>query len=754
MEVTELTSFVGRAWEIGQIRALLASSRLVTLTGAGGCGKTRLALRAAASVGREVSDSLTVVELAGITDPGLLPRAIAAARYAPEAGGVSPVDWLLEDLGTARALLVVDNCEHLRGACAELMTRLLSACPDLHLLCTSREPLRVVGETAWLVPSLSYPPEAAPADTLSGYEAVQLFVDRARNVRGEFGLTDTNAEAIAGICRRLEGLPLGVELAAARVNVLTPAQILQLLDDALSLLRLPGGLIPRQQTLAATLDWSHGLLSDQERIAFRRMGVFSGPFDLEAATGVCGGHGLAPSAVLDTLADLVDRSLLIADTSREVAGYRMLEPVRQYALARLEASDEEQAVRGAHFDYHLRLTQEAEPHFLSAPDQESWLARLGEAHPELRSALSWGFDAAPGRASDLAAGLGWFWWFRGHFDEGRAWMAKALQASHEPTPVRGKLQAFSGRLASQQGDHRKAASFYLAAARTFRQLHDDSGLAFALFDLGVAARATGRLARARTLLQAGLALERRLGDEAMVAYHFQELGVLAMADGREGEADGLFREAIARHRALGNRWGLCLNLGNLAELLIHRGDTSDATQLLAESLDIAQGFADPFMLAQLLDYAGMAAVDGGRAAAGLRLFGAGDSMRARLHTRASSAHRDLVNRWRQQAERLLGPGNAVAAWRAGEDMPAPDAVATARATLAPISARAAGLSPREQQTATLVADGLTNREIAERLHLSERTVENHVQHVLNKLGARSRAQIAAWMSRQASAALN
>jgi non-specific serine/threonine protein kinase len=432
----------------------------------------------------------------------------------------------------------------------------------------------------------------------------------------------------------------------------------------------------------------------------------------------------------------------------------MLEPVRQYALARLLASDEGQTARAAHFEYHLRLTHEAEPHLLSAPDQESWLAQLGEAHAELRSALAWGFEADPGRASELAARLGWFWWFRGHIGEGSAWMAKAVEANPDPTPVRGKALSFSGRLASRQGDHRKAASFYLAAARTFRHSHDDSGLAFALFDLGVAARATGRLVRARILLEAGLALERRLGDEAMVAYHFQELGVLAMVDGREAEADGLLREAIARQRALGNRWGLCLNLGNLAEMLIKRGDTSEATQLLAESLDIAQSFADPFMLAQLLDYAGMAAIDGGRAAAGLRLLGAGDSMRTRLHIRAAVAHRNLVDRWRHQAERVLGPGNTVAAWNAGGEWPVPDALATARATLAPASARATGLSPREQQVATLVTDGLTNREIAGRLHLSERTVENHVQHVLNKLGGRSRAQIAAWMSRQASAALN
>lgn len=750
MELAELTSFVGRGWELEQVRALMGRTRLLTLTGAGGCGKTRLALQVARLEAARRQERLTVVQLASLRDPELLAQQVANDLGAPDAGGLDPEAWLVESLGSMATLLLLDNCEHLAPACTALATQLLTACPKLRLLCTSRESLKAAGETTWVVPSLSFPRDGQGAKEPLEFESVRLFVDRASAIQAGFALTPANANAITGICRRLEGLPLAIELAAARVNMLAPAQIFELLSDALSLLQVRRGPVERQRTLTATMDWSYELLDQQERVAFCRLGVFAADFGLEAAATVCGPY-LDRSTVLNLIAGLVDQSLLIADITGPAVRYRMLEPVRQYAATRLEKRGDEAHAREAHFLHHLSLARLAHPHLLADPAQCDWLARLDLDLPEFRSALNWGFASQPSLAAEMAILLGWFWWFRGYIAEGRGWMERTLASDVGNEAICAAALAFDGRLANRQGNHRRAVSRFLAAADKFRNLRDESGLAFVLFDLGVAARATGHLVRSKVLLERSLAMERRLGAEGVVAYVLQELGVLAMLSGQGRRAEQLLREAVGQQQAAGDRWGVSVNLANLAELLLSRGDTAQAIPLLAQSLRIMDELADPFVLAQLFDYIGLVAIDEGAVAAGLRLLGAGAALRDGLHVRPTVAHARLIEPRRSRAERLLGRHAADLAWRAGQEWLPSEAIASARLIADGSVGRASRLSARERQVAAFVADGLTNVEIADVLHLSERTVDNHVQHVLNKLGVRSRTQIGVWMSRQATA---
>src|SRR5579875_2147363 len=404
----ELSRFIGREREIADVRRLLAGvasgPRLLTLTGVGGSGKTRLARRVAITLASSFPDGVWLVELAALTEPGLVARALAATLGVREQAGPEGQPPLAQTLAVALApkqlLLVLDNCEHLAGACADLVETLLQSCPDLRILATSREPLRVPGEVTWPVPPLALPPtdRPLPLEDLAQVESVALFVDRARARRPSFTLTLANAPAIIAICRHLEGLPLALELAAAQIGALPPEQLAARLEDPpwAPLHLLTGGrrTVPRHETLRATLDWSHALLTDIERTVFRRLAVFSGGFPLEAAEFVCSAEGISPADVCGVLTSLVDKSLLIALTQDSIARFRLLEPVRQYAWEQLRRSGEEVAVRRRHAQAFLALAEAAAPHLRSG-GRGPWLARLEAEHDNLRAALTWTL-AAPG----------------------------------------------------------------------------------------------------------------------------------------------------------------------------------------------------------------------------------------------------------------------------------------------------------------------------------------------------------------------
>lgn len=743
MELAEQTSFVGRRWELDELRKLMATFRLVTLTGAGGCGKSRLAYHLVHSV---PARNLAVVELATINHPDLLPGAVCRALGLPDSARPNPTRRIVDYLGQEPALLLWDNCEHLADACAALADALLKASDTVQLVCTSRQALKVPGEKAWLVPSLSFPTPDSAVNATDDYESVRLFIDRAEASSPSFRQTQENAAAIVGICARLEGIPLAIELAAARTNVLAPAQILRMLDDALSLLGSDKGFIERHRTLESTLDWSYRLLSDQERVLFGRIGVFAGVFDIDSAMDVCCDADTSPHRLLESLGNLIDRCLVVANTSKAAAEYHMLEPVRQYALRLLNASGDEVRMRRAHLRHYVSLAESAEPHLIAHQEQAAWLDRLDQQLPDIRTALSWAFSNEPEQGAKLATLLGWFWWFRAYLTEGKLWIRRALEASFGRPELMAAAIRFESHLALREGDNRQGAKRALEALNLYRRLGDPSGEAMSLFLVGTAARSLGHFARARVLMGASLRLEEQLGSP-LRANVTGDMGVLSLLTGDWRAAIKSFHTAAALQRASGDRWGLALTLANSAELHIHRDECHLAAPLVMESLEIMRSMHDSFTLVQLVDYAGMIAIAGGDTAIGLRMMGGAEAQRRRLQLQQTDASRDLTERWIERAGALIGPGPARNALNQGHDAKFLDLVASAGAALAAAPKPSDGLSRRERQVAQLIGEGITNREIAQRLFISRRTAEGHVVQILNKLGFQRRSQIASWVSR-------
>lgn len=678
----QLTSFIGRQHELEALKLALAANRLVTLTGAGGCGKTRLAIQAAAEVVREYADGACFVDLSLVTDQSRIVNCLSEALGLREEPGRSLETTVLKQVAQKQLLLVVDNCEHVLAGCGVLIGRILSSSPDVHVLATSQEPLNVPGEVLWRVPSLGLP-AADQSGAVHGVlesEAGQLFFERARLAKPHFAVDESTAPAVAQICRRLDGIPLAIELAAARIATLTLNDIVARLDDRFRLLGTAQRLAaPRQQTLLAAVSWSHDLLNDEQKVLFRRLSVFSGSFDVAAAEMLGWGRSVEVADVLSLVTGLVEKSLVVVGEGIEGSTrFRLLETLREFAKTQLIEAGEELETRAAHLNHYLAVARQAEPHLLGSPDQSDWLAGLDQDLAELRSALAYGFKADPVRASELATSLGWFWWFRGYVTQGLEWMEAVLAVSSAGPEIRGAGLAFAGRIASRQGAHNLAARRLLQAAATYRRLDNRPALAFALFDLGTVARATGHFTRARILLEASLVMWQRLGDDRLAVYAVQELGVLAMATGDTLRSEKLFQQAIAKLRASDEHWGLALNLGNLAELRIRRGDAGGARTLLAESLKVAELVVDPIVAAQLFDYAGMVAIDEGLAATGLSLFAAGRAIRERQGVKPATAHRDHLQHWGSRAERILGASAADSAWSDGLKLTFPAAMSMAR----------------------------------------------------------------------------
>jgi predicted ATPase/class 3 adenylate cyclase len=440
----QLTSFIGRDGEMAEIKQLLSKTALLTLTGAGGCGKTRLALQVAADVLEEFEEGVWLVELAALADSTLVPQTVAAALGVREEPGRPLTETLIDYLRPRQVLLLLDNCEHLLSASAQLADTSLRACPRLRVLVTSREGLGIAGETTYRVPSLSLPDlqHLPPVAALSQFEATRLFVDRAAAAVPSFTLNEQNAPSVAEVCYRLDGIPLAIELAAARVKALPVEQITRRLDDRFRL--LTGGsraALPRQQTLRATIDWSYDLLSEAERMLLRRLSVFAGGWTLEAAEAVGAGEGINDDEVQELLTTLVEKSLVLYEEQRGEARYRLLETVRQYSRERLLESGEMQVVCSRHASFYLNFAEQAEPE-LRRSDQVGWLNRLDVEHDNLRAALEWSLlgDNQGEVGLRLAGALWWFWLVRSHFTEGRNWLDAAVsRAVDAPAPDQVKV---------------------------------------------------------------------------------------------------------------------------------------------------------------------------------------------------------------------------------------------------------------------------------------------------------------------------
>jgi non-specific serine/threonine protein kinase len=757
---TPLTSFVGRERELALLADRLGSARLVTLTGPGGVGKTRLAVQAAVAARGAFGGGVAFVSLAPIRDPGLVAATVAQALGVRDAAGRPALAGLAAALRRKPLLLVLDNFEQVLPA-APVVAALLAACPQLTVLVTSRALLRLSGEHDVAVAPLSVPPPgaAATSEVLERAEATRLFLERARAARAELAVTAGDAAAIAQVCRRLDGLPLAIELAAARVRLLPPRALLARLERRLPLLTGgPRDAPARQQTLRATIAWSDELLEPDERTLLRRLAVFAGGCTLGAAAVVCTPATAAPAAVaaqLDGLDSLVGKSLLHAGTSP--AGeprFGMLETVREYALEQLEASGEAAALRWRHARYYAGLAAEARRD-LASPQPVAVLDRLEAELDNFRAVLGW--EEARGAGGETAAGLTaalcQFWYLRGYVAEGQHWVRAALTlpAAAGPTALRAELLG-EGVGYWFQGDDDLARSHLEESVAIFRERGDARRLATMLHRLGQVVHRRGAAAAAAELHEEALALARAAGDDYTVAFALVGLGNVALEQGGRADARGYYDEALALRRRLGHTWGVAHALNSLADLARAEGDNARAADLLRECLVLRRAIGDRGNLVLTLgELAGTNAALGQPARAA-RLFGAAEALRERTGVRlASPADRAEADRRAAHACAALGASEFAAAWAAGQRMTLEEAVTYALDHPAPDAAAgggAGGLTAREREVATLVARGLTNRAIAAALVISERTADTHVERILGKLGFRRRAQIAAWTATQ------
>ncbi len=617
-----LTRFVGRERELGELTRLVGSVRLLTLTGAGGSGKTRLgaevAARAKASVERVVW-----VDLAPLADAELLPEHVAAAFQVHEVGGTPLPELLAATHAHERVLLVLDNCEHVVERCAELVDSLLRACQRLTVLATSREALGVASETAWLVPPLA------------SAEAVQLFVDRAQAVLPSFVLTSANTRPVGEICRRLDGMPLAIELAAARVRVLSPDQIAHRLDNAFRL--LTGGsrtALPRHRTLRAAMDWSHGLLGAREQVLLRRLAVFAGTFTLDAAEAICAGEPLEAEDILDGVSALVDKSLVVMEPGDGIARYRMLETVRQYGVERLREAGENPALEERFARYFLAVVEEAEPNIVGGSNSPRGLAQLVAEHDNLRAACSWA--AADRSRAELAlrfvGAMYWFWYAVGQFREARQITDRALDLGADCTPrLCGRAWVTSALTALAQGEYDRACMDFETGIPLLRAAGDVAGTASALAKYGASCLLGGDIGRALPILEEALGFTRGwpAHDIAVIFARFWR-GWAAYAQGDFDMAHELIAANVEVGRTHHLPTTLAHALATLARIEFARGRMEDACALVMESLEREVAINDGWGIALALDVVAFLAVRRGRFEDAARLVAGTEAHRARL----------------------------------------------------------------------------------------------------------------------------
>ncbi len=610
-----LAGFVGRADAMQEVAALLEDVALVTLTGPPGIGKSSLALHVACELAAGYPDGAWLVELAPVTGPAAVAGAVASVLGVQESPGQKLADTLVARLSRRRLLLVLDNCEHLLPACAELADALLRGCPEVKILATSRQPLGIDGEVTWRVPSLSFPDRAddLPPDELMSYEAVRLFVERARDAQPEFALNAYVARDVAEICRRLDGSPLAIELAAARVKSLTTAEIARRLDDRFSLLTMAGGHSPsRHQTLCAAIDWSHELLSAPERALLRRLSVFLGGFSREAVSAVCADGEVDGRGIFELLGRLVDKSLVAADGGPPPPlRHRLLETIRAYAGERLEEAGEAHELRQAHASYFVALAERAEPE-LTGPCQERWLEQLDADRENLRSALEWLLSSGQSElALRLAAALVLYWRVRCHFGEGRELLESALAAGDGSSgAIWAKALWGAGFLALMSGDTDAAVGRLEQSLARFRALGDAGGCARALLLLGNLGYC--RLEPdALSLLEESAALAREVDDWWCLSH---AVAVAGLVYGRRNDlpaARRLFEECLEVARRTGDKQGLRLGLVGLGSIAVRQGDYGEAEPLLEDAVAVAGELGEEYIRATALQYLGQLATGRG-----------------------------------------------------------------------------------------------------------------------------------------------
>jgi predicted ATPase/DNA-binding CsgD family transcriptional regulator len=754
----ELTSFLGRRRELREVREALSSTPLLTLTGPAGVGKTRVALRAGAELRRAFPDGVWVAELAELRDPALVAETVASALGLQDTSTRWLVSTLADFLATRRLLLILDNCEHLLDACAVLADSLLHTCPDLKILATGREALGIGGETVLQVPPLPVPEQdpVPPPEALLRYDAVCLFVERARAAWPQFEITPSNAAQVGRLCRHLDGLPLALELAAVRLRAFTVDQILGQMDRRFRLLSTgsrTGGV--RHQSLRAAIDWSFGLLSAPEQLVWRRLSVFASGFDLEAAEAICGGEGLAPGAVAELVASLVEKSVLRRELYGSTPRYRMLETIRDYGRDRLKESGEEPRISRRHRDWYADLAARVFKHSWG-PSQLEWWDRAHLELPNLREAVR-SCLAEPNRAEQglvMAANLGWYWVTKGSVREGRHWLDLLLQAAPGPSLERAFGLVIDGWLALRQVDIPKSMELLGECQVLAAELGGAELLSLASVALGGALVAQGELDQAETLLERCLQLQEGLPDRRYAAISLLHLGNAGSQRGDHARAIQRLGQGLELCREAGDRYYLAWMLQAQGMEAWHVGDWDRAASLEAESLRLSRALDNGVGMAFSIELLAWIAASTGRAERAARLLGAVQSLWEAIPTRLYAPYVQYHDACVAGARSALGDREFDRVYRSGKGMDTDQLVALALeerepAVAPPSSTRApTELTARERQIAGLVAQGLSNKEIASKLVISQRTAETHVEHILTKLGFTSRAQIAAWAVEQ------
>lgn len=800
---TLLSTFIGREHEIASLKQLLLQNRLVTLTGVGGSGKTRLAIKLANEVRDKFEQGIWFIEFAPLADDTLVLQIVATTLGIRERKNSPLLDDLIEHLQTHQSLLIFDNCEHLINTCAQLVEKMLIACPGLRILTTSREPLSLPGEVVWVVPPMTLPALQPWRDPTSGQsallayqksEAVQLFLNRAALVAPDFQLTIENGAWVAEICRHLDGMPLAIELAAARVRALSVQQIAERLDDRFNL--LTGGsrtAPPRQQTLEATLDWSYTLLSETESKVLQRLSVFSGGATLDAAETVCVGAGVDRGDVLDTSSQLVDKSLVIAGQRSGGTRYSLLETIRQYAREKLIESGEFAVTKDRHLHFFGNWAEMAEAN-LQRHDQPLWLDRFETEHDNLRAALVWSNSKEENidAGLKLAAACGLFWRYRGHMNEGRMHLSTSLSrhGAHKKTILRAKAllmaghiaymqsdyplvetlgeEALSlcrvlgeegrqtlaqvldllGELATETGEHATASVYFQEALGIFRELNDDRGLGDMHMQIGWAFMRIGDLQQAKLNLEEAQSIFRKIGNQRFLGFTFSGLGEVAIRQEEYERAIHLLEQGLSLASQIEDKWLTAAMLGSQGWVALNQNDLTDMRKVLRESLSLRTELGDIGGIAWCLEKLANAAYLEKQFEKSVGILAAADALRAPINSVIDEADLPDYNRLLADLQSELGTGIFNAAWVEGRAKPLEDVIEEAltdsKETRQSEKEKYGGLSPREREVAVLIADGRTNREIAEAMTVRVKTVETYVTRILNKLGFDSRVQIATW----------